>query len=336
MLFSLKMRWCIKVLRVGIAGRPAAVGAVLPAILALTGVWGCSAERDGSELLGPSRAGIPVVEAALVVSEPLPPVFLSRTLDPSSPFSFSEGLVSGAMVQIAADTTVYAYDEVAPGVYLAFGPTVTVEPQTVYELRVVLEDGALVTARTQTPPRFTDIEWVLVDGEGGVLRTLRTFAEVGQGVYEAPENRLVHGRGLLEARFTRPDVPGFHVGLRSLDLDSDFVVDVSFLDEEDLDQLERNGSSPILSARDGRQALPWGVVFFGGRYLVRFHAVDRNWYDLVRSLPQLGGGGGGPFGGFGGNAGDNFDEPLFHIEGGIGLFGSAAVDSVGFFVLPPE
>jgi hypothetical protein len=59
----------------------------------------------------------------------------------------------------------------------------------------------------------------------------------------------------------------------------------------------------------------------------RTYALDRNWYDLVRSDPDEGGS-------FGGLAGDEFERPLFHVEGGIGLFGSAAVDSVGFVVLP--
>ena len=35
-----------------------------------------------------------------------------------------------------------------------------------------------------------------------------------------------------------------------------------------------------------------------------------------------------------GLAGDNFERPLFHVNGGIGIFGSASVDSVGFVVLP--
>jgi hypothetical protein len=57
--------------------------------------------------------------------------------------------------------------------------------------------------------------------------------------------------------------------------------------------------------------------------------LDQNWYDLIRSTPE----GGGGFG-IGGEIGDNFERPIFNINGGIGLFGSASVDSVGFFVLP--
>ena len=53
---------------------------------------------------------------------------------------------------------------------------------------------------------------------------------------------------------------------------------------------------------------------FAIRYLPKMSNSDENW------------------GGFGGNTGDNFEKPFFHIEGGIGLFGSAAMNEVGFTV----
>jgi hypothetical protein len=165
-----------------------------------------------------------------------------------------------------------------------------------------------------------------------VRRELATFAEAGDQSFE--QNRLVHSDGLLEARIGMPAqtiMPPFQVALQSLDPDSDFVIDVSFLDEEDLENFDRHSASPPLIAADGRLRLPWFAVAFGGRYVIRVFAIDMNWYDLIRSFPELSGGGQG----FGGNAGDAFERPLFHIEGGIGLFGSAAVDSVGIFVLPP-
>ena len=61
--------------------------------------------------------------------------------------------------------------------------------------------------------------------------------------------------------------------------------------------------------------------------LFKVYALDQNWYDYTRTNNEDGG-----F--FGGLIGDNFERPIFNIEGGIGLFGSAAVDSIGFFVQP--
>jgi hypothetical protein len=190
-----------------------------------------------------------------------------------------------------------------------------------------------VNAVTRTPPRFPETEWIVLDSdEETVLRRLQTFDSAGEMVYEARQNQLVYSEGLLEARFTRPDVPAFQVGIRSLDLDSDFVIDPDFFEEEDFEDLERSVSSPVLVADDGSLRLPWLAVYFEGRYKVRVFALDRNWYDLIRSSRELGG---GDFG-FGGNLGDDFEKPIFRVEGGIGLFGSASVDSIGFFIRPRD
>ena len=108
------------------------------------------------------------------------------------------------------------------------------------------------------------------------------------------------------------------------------MIDPDFFEDEDFESLDRFTSSPPLEALDGEVRLPWFAIFFEGRYKVKVYAIDRNWFDLVRSSPDLSGGGPG----FGGNAGDNFEAPIFHVEGGIGLFGSAAVDSIGFYIEP--
>lgn len=131
----------------------------------------------------------------------------------------------------------------------------------------------------------------------------------------------------------RPEMPAFQIGIESLDLDSPFVIDVSFLDEDDLDDFERYSVSPALIAEDGKLRLPWFAIAFEGRYVLRTFTLDNNWFDLLRSLPELTDDSSLAFGG---NAGDNFERPLFHMNGGIGLFGSAKVDSIGFTIFPSD
>jgi hypothetical protein len=163
------------------------------------------------------------------------------------------------------------------------------------------------------------------------IRRLGTFEEMGDQVYA--QNELVYSQGLFEARFDRPDVPAFQVGLFSLDPDSDYVIDPEFFEEEDFEDLERVISTPMLVGENGTLRLPWFAIYFEGRYLIKIFAVDRNWYDLARTVPDFG----QTAGGFGGNAGDGFQRPIFHVEGGIGLFGSASMAQNGFYVLPrPE
>jgi hypothetical protein len=220
-----------------------------------------------------------------------------------------------------------------PGRYLPSStPRPVVRPETTYRLRVDTPEGEVITAITRTPPSFSIGAWVLLDETGeSILDTLQNFQAPGDTMPYAI-NVLTYREGLLEARFPRLDVPGYQAGIFSLDPDSDFVIDPDFFDEEDFEDLERELSSPPFEAPGGTLRLPWLAIYFSGRYQIKIYATDRNWYDLVRSNPVLN----GDDGSFGGNAGDNFELPIFHIEGGIGLFGSAAVDSAGFRVRTPR
>jgi hypothetical protein len=202
-----------------------------------------------------------------------------------------------------------------------------IQPQTRYNLTVRIPDGRIVTATTLTPRRISVSGWVILDDNGvSVIDTLKTFPEAGDSVYYQPQNTLVYSKGLLEARLNNTGYEALQVALFSLDDGSPPVIDTDIIDEEDL---ERTGASPPFLDLNVR--LPWFAIAFEGRYLIRLFAMDRNWFDLARSLPELSGGGSFAFGG---SPGDAFDFPIFHINGGIGLFGSASADSNGVFILP--
>ena len=301
--------------------------ALVALVLALAG---CG-ER---EFFTPEDVDVLVVDAVLTVDEPLPAVLLGRTLAPDEPVSSASAGEAGAQVEVELDDgTVFAYVEspVEKGRYVPVDTAHRVQPSRRYDLRVRSDRGELLTASTLTPPRLRVDGWVLLDATGTeVVGRLRSFDEVGQDVYT--ENRLDWGEGLLEARFERPaEVVAYQVSLFSLDPDSDFAIEPDFFEDEDFEEIERQGASPMFEAEGGTLRLPWFAVFFEGRYRVEVHATDRNWSDLVRTSPSFSNNGG-----FGGNAGDGFDRPIFHVEGGIGLFGSSSVDSVGFFVVDDD
>lgn len=277
-----------------------------------------------------------MVDAVLVVGRELPPILLTRTLAPGDVFSSDEAGIVDADVSISFDKRRVGYTAGDPvGAYLPGnlgGAPHIVEPNTIYVLEVETREGESIFAWTLTPTPASNPQWVLLSDDGTeVQRTLTTFAEASNDSVFAL-NRLIYSRGLLEARFTRPDVPAFVVGLFSRDLGSDYVIDPDFFDPEDFEDLERIGTSPPITGADGTLRLPWFAIYFEGRYVVKVFAMDRNWYDLARSAPELAGGSPG----FGGPAGDFFERPIFHIEGGIGLFGSATVDSIGFYILPED
>lgn len=284
---------------------------------------------------------MPVVDAVLLVGEPMPDIYLTRTVQPGATFDTSNALIPDATVRIenlspGGDVLAYSYRSES-GRYTPDLPKGETRPlvaeDTEYRLIADLPSGEAIHATTRTPSRFRVDDWVVLENDGETLRkTLRRFRDMESpdSVYNDPNNQLDYSDGLLQARIDRPDVPAFQVGLSSLDLDSDFVIDPDFFEEEDFEELDRISSSPPLVAEDGILRMPWFAIYFAGRYVVKVYAMDRNWFDAARSIPELNQGGPG----FGGNAGDNFEWPIFHIEGGIGLFGSAAVDSIGFVIHP--
>jgi hypothetical protein len=314
------------------------VAAALVAVVILSA--GCSTNRDLDELFDPSAVGTLVVDAVLIVDERLPAVFVRQILAPDEAYDPELAAVS-CSVSIYEEGVLEPYDyreqtvgNTTTGRYLPIENTTLVKPGTRYTLGVRTADGRRVTATTVTPNRFSVSDWVLLDDETlAVRQTLRTFAD-SVDIYEAPENQITYQDGLLEARFAPGDnADRYHIGLQSLDLDSDFVIEGDFLDEEDYADFQRQTSSPALEASGEFVRLPWFAIFFAGRYKIRVYAVDQNWFDLARSSPELVGIEGPTFGG---NAGDDFDRPIFHVDGGIGLFGSGAVDSIGFKILPGD
>jgi hypothetical protein len=306
-----------------------------PAALALTAalaVAGCTPERDASNFFSPEEVDVLVIDVVLIVGEPLPFLRLSRTLAPDEPYTLANSGENGATVVItdqSGSRTTYADDSGPEGLYTPLGPAPIVQPSTTYDLFVETERGEILTARTTTPSRLQVARWVALNpADGSELYELETYETAGEGVYDAPENQLPYATVLVEAQLDPQDVQGFQLSLFSLDPDSDFVIDPPFFEEEDFAELNREGSSPALAAEDGAIRLPWFAIYFEGRHKYKVFAIDDNWFDLLRSTPE----GDGGFT-FGGNLGDGFERPIFRVDGGIGLFGSASVDSTGFRVL---
>jgi hypothetical protein len=292
----------------------------------------CSADRKSGTLFGPAEEGILVVDAALIVDQPLPDLFLRHTLAPGRSYSLELAAVTDAEVAIRQgdQTFIYAADPDSAGRYLPPLDAPLVLPRTTYRLEVQTPGGQL-HASTTTPQRLELLQAVIMDQEDLTdEHYLRLFSEVGDQAYKVPENQLPYREGLLELRVEPTDAIAYQLAIFNLEADSPFLIDEDFLEEDDFEDFDRQGSSPPLEAPDGRIRLPWFAIAFEGRHLFKVYTVDENWFDYTRTNGEDGGG-------FGGLIGDNFERPTFNVEGGIGLFGSAAVDSIGFYVLPrPE
>ena len=290
------------------------------------------AQRDPADLFAP-EAGTIVVDAFLIVGARLPDIVLTQTMAANVPYSRDGAALLGAQVVLSSElgAAVYASLADAPGTYVPQRGTMPdrVLAGVEYTLDVYAADGRRVRAMTRTPQPFTVADWLLLDDAGNtVQRRLATFEEYGDSVFTRAENQLDYAQGLLEARFDPAGILGLQVGLFSRSPGSPLVIDPDLVDDEE--ELDRVNSSPPFEPSEGTVRLPWFAIFYEGKYVLKIWTMDVNWLDLARTDPVLSGGGFG----FGGQAGDDFERPLFHIEGGIGLFGSGAVDSIGVVVLP--
>ena len=290
-----------------------------------------AADRDPNELFGPSEANLIVVDAILIVDAPLPPIILRHTVAPGHAYSAAATALDGATVSIHRGDAVFNYrhDPLRAFHYLPPDDAPVVEPGRRYELRVTTKDALEVRAQTQTPARIRIDELrLLADDLETELRRLRLFAEVGDAVYEAAANQLEYDEGVLVAQFQDDgSAVSYQVRLANLEHSSPLLFDDEWFEDFDDFELERVETSPLLRLASGELYLPWDGIYYAGRYKVTLFAVDQNWFDLVRTDNVNAERSSG-------EAGQSFQRPLFHIENGIGLFASAAVDSFGFSVRP--
>lgn len=292
----------------------------------------CSADRQPGSLFGSVEEDSDlVVDALLLVDQPLPELYVRRSLAADIAYDRGATGVADARVRILQGDRVFEYapDAEEPGRYLPPPDPPRVEPRTEYQLEVEV-GGQRLWGRTTTPDRLRVRRAVLIDWETGeVMRTLKSFAEAGDGVFEAPENQLLYLEGVLEIHLEAAEAAGYQAGIFSLDESPEKVnedLDEFYDDDEDPSRNE----SPPLAVTEGVVRWPWFAVYYTGRSIVKVYALDQNWFDYARTnadQQQQGGNAGGL-------AGDNFERPLFSVEGGLGLFGSASADSVGFVVVP--
>ena len=266
----------------------------------------CAAERQPWEFFGSvEEESELVVDGVLLVDQTLPDLFVRRTLplaaavrldssyvfDPAdidstgrlvrpshSTYSREAAGVPDARVHIVEGDQVFEYapDPTTPGRYLPPPESPQVEALTEYRLEVEVEENK-VSASTTTPDRMRVLEAVLLDEETQeILQTLKSFAEVGDEVYTAPENQITHLEGLIELRLEKAG-EAYQAALFALDEDAQLLdEDFPELFDEEMDAL---AGQPIAALRRQRWNRALAVVRGG------FYRAFAN--KGVRARPQL-------------------------------------------------
>ncbi|MEQ9103897.1 MAG: DUF4249 family protein [Rhodothermales bacterium] len=265
-----------------------------------------------------------VVEAYLIAGEPLPDVWLSRSIPVNGVFDADRGGFPGADVRIhllgsdGQPESTWSYEAVfgAAGQYTPPSSDARILPGRRYRLEAVIPDRDPVTAETTVPGDYRLVEvgpLELAYRQADQLEFVVTPIERG--------NRAPVYIFSIESLDPRPSnlTPLYLDFIYDLG-DGDPVVDEE-LDPSEMDAVLFNSSPPINEGNyeqrpDGLLSvrLPWFAVAFYGPTRVIMSALDDNVYDFVRyQQVQAGGSTLSP---------GEIPNVLDRVENGRGLFGS--------------
>lgn len=263
-----------------------------------------------------------VLESYIVANRSLSQVRLSTTVPAFEFYSFENAAVAGATVLLNLyapngsdiDST-FTYSMSSPGIYQP-DTNHKVLPSRTYQLMITTPDNSEISATAIVPGSFTEL--------GGVRDTL---------IYQSSEQ--------LEVTLSESSYPGrqnvyiFNTISKNPVVENLTPLYADFLDDdEDLIEFS-NTSSGLLNEgnftenQDGTVTVryPWLAVAFYEENRIVASTVDDNLYDYIRSASvQLGGSTLSP---------GEIQNVISHVEGGIGLFGAIASDTIDTYIDRP-
>lgn len=266
-----------------------------------------------------------VVESYAVANDSLPSVSVRTTARADEEYNASELVLEDADVQIVlldesgsdeVEVFEYIYNSKKQK-YVPQNQAHRMLPTRTYRLDVSFDDRPeVIQATTTIPDDFEVINEIpeTIVYQGGQLELVLSATEKTQ-----PQNIFVFTAIALHARLD--NMTPFYFA--SLDEDgvevSDFEVNSSGLINEDNFKKNNDGTITL--------KYPWlGIAFYGETKIVT-QSVDKNVADLVRSQDvQLGGSTLSP---------GEIPNLIYNVNGGIGVFGSLASDTVSTIILNP-
>lgn len=269
-----------------------------------------------------------VVESYLVALEELPQVFLSTTAPVSSEYSFQNFAVTNVSVEVNLLTggegssieQSFSYQMDSDGVY---SPATAHEvlPARTYQLRITNipdDPSASIVGYTAVPDTFSSKsqvpDSVIYQSENQIE------LDISPSINSERQSYFIFTTIALD-----PSIQNF------TPLYADFFDE----DEDQLSDFVKTSSGIVNEANfetkpDGTITLkyPWlAVAFFENNQIVA-NIIDDNIYDFVRSQSvQLGGSTLSP---------GEIPNALYRLEGGIGVFGSLAADTIQTYIKRPE
>ncbi|MDX1617443.1 MAG: DUF4249 family protein [Balneolaceae bacterium] len=262
-----------------------------------------------------------VVESYLVADRDLAQVRITRSVPIDREFSAESASVDNAEVRIrlldasGSPEQTYAYAAQSAGIYIPENPE-PVLPLRTYELQVTISGtGEVIRSTTTVPGAFTTI--------GSVVDSI---------AYQDPAQVVIN---TTPTQYPGRDQAFFIFNVNAIDPRPEnltpFYSDLVNEQDENIRNYYKNSSGIINEDNYNRNAdgtltlrVPWlAVAFYENNFIVA-NAIDDNIYDFVRTQEVQSGPSTLPPG--------EFQNVRNHVEGGIGIFGSLASDTVRVFI----
>lgn len=267
-----------------------------------------------------------VVESYLVANSSLPDLLLSKTSPIDEKYSFEDAVLNDADVEIRllnADSTVserYPYIQRENGTY-APAVRAMVKSEHLYQLYVSLANGDSIEAKTYVPGNFETVNKELIpkkfEYQGNQQIQLRT----------TPSSYITNRQTyyIFTINAVNPDSSKLTPFYRDLVIDQEnnienFTINSSGIINER--NYQRNADSTITLD------VPWLSIAFYDTNKVITNAIDDNMYDFVRTQDAQSGGSSLSPG--------EIQNVRYHVNGGIGIFGSMASDTLQVQILRPN
>lgn len=261
-----------------------------------------------------------VVESYLIANNNLPQVRISRTLSIQAEYTFENVAVNDANVEIRLLNRsgfieeTYAYIFQSAGVYVPSNPEPVLSSRF-YELYVTFSNNNdVIRSATFVPGQFHTVNNVVDSIEYQDPRQVVIHTTASN--YPGRQSYFIFNVNAINPRFK--NLTPFYADLvEEQDQEiSDFYKNSSgIVNEENYD----HNSDGTLTLR-----VPWLAVAFYENNEIIANAIDDNMYDFIRSQRVQSGGSTLPPG--------EFQNVIYNVEGGIGIFGSMATDTVRVYI----
>ncbi len=265
-----------------------------------------------------------VVESYLVANGNLQQVRLSTTSPIEEAYRFEDNTVSGATVEIqrlnpdSSITERYQYQEQRPGIYTPVNNT-TIQEKQLYRLQITTSGGDEISSTTYVPGDFKtvndlDPSYVYQSEQQVQITTTPSSYITERQTYFVFTISALQPNSLNLTPFYADQVDDDETDIEEFYVNSSGIVNEG--------NFERNSDQTITLR------LPWlGVAFYGSNNII-VNAIDDNFYDFLRSHDTQSGGTTLSPG--------EIQNIRYNVDGGIGIFGSMASDTVNTCIERPQ